>query len=190
MPLLVLALVALLGFGFVWLLFGVARAAPPYRADGDTLTFRHGKLLRLFAVVVFFAAPLVFGLWLLFFPPRSNATLFPIIVAAAVLGVAGVLLVWEAFKFQLTTSPAGLDCRSPWKGKFAHPWEQVTVLEYSALNAWFVLKFAGGSEFHVPTLVPGVARFLEACERRLKPEQMAKAKRGYRTVGRKWPFGP
>jgi hypothetical protein len=83
MPFLVLSLVAVLGLGFVWLLFGVARAAPPYRADGDTFTFRHGKLLRLFAVVVFFAAPLVFGLWLLFFPPRSNATLMPAVVGAA-----------------------------------------------------------------------------------------------------------
>jgi hypothetical protein len=189
MPLLVLAFVALIGLGFVWLLFAVARAAPPYRADGGTITLRHGQLLRAFAVLAFFGAPMLFALWVLFFPPRSNATFAPAIVAAALLGLAGFLLVWEAFKFQLTLSPAGLDCRSPWKGRFSHAWEQVTALEYSTVNAWFVLKFQGNSEFHVSTLVPGVSRFLEACEGRLKPEQMTGAKRGYGWVRRKWPYG-
>lgn len=190
MPLLVLALAALLGLGFVWLLFAVARAAQPYRDDGGTIALRHGLLLRAFAVLAFFGAPMVFGLWILFFPPRSNATLAPIIVAAALLGLAGFLLVWEAFKFQLTVSPTGLDCRSPWKGRFSQTWEQLTALEYSVANAWFTLKFRGDSEFHVSTLVPGVSRFLELCEGRLKPEQMANAEAGYRKLGRKWPFGP
>jgi endonuclease/exonuclease/phosphatase family metal-dependent hydrolase len=190
MPLLVLVLAALLGLGFVWLLFAVARAVPPYRVDGDTIVLRHGQLLRAFAVLAFFGAPMVFGLWILFFPPRSNATLAPIVVAAALLGLAGFLLVWEAFKFQLTVSPAGLDCRSPWKGRFSQTWDQVTALEYSSANAWFTLKFQGGGAFHVSALVPGVSRFLEACEGRLKPEQLANAEPGYRKLGRKWPFGP
>lgn len=188
MPLLVLFAAALIGLGFVWLLFAVARAAPPYRAEGGTITLRHGQLLRAFAVLAFFGAPMIFALWILFFPPRSNATLTPIIVAAALLGLAGFLLVWEAFKFQLTVSPAGLDCRSPWKGRFSHSWEQVTAVEYSVANAWFALKFQGGGQFHVSTLVPGVSRFLETCEGRLKPEQMAGAKRGYAKIHRKWPF--
>lgn len=190
MPLLVLAFVALLGFGFVWLLFAVARAAPPYREEAGTITVRHGALLRAFAVLAFFGAPMLLGLWVLFFPPRSNATLAPAIVTAALLGVAGILLVWEAFQFQLTISPAGFECRSPWKGRFSQTWEQVTALEYSAVNAWFILRFSGGGSFHVSTLVPGVSRFLEACESRLKPEQMANAEPGYRKLGRKWPFGP
>ncbi len=189
MPLLVLFAAALIGLGFVWLLFAVARAAPPYRDDSGTVTLRHGQLLRAFAVLAFFGAPMLFGLWILFFPPRSNATLAPIVVAAALLGLAGFLLVWEAFKFQLTVSPAGLECRSPWKGRFVYSWEQVTALEYSAVNAWFVLKFQGGGEYHVSALVPGVSRFLEACEGRLKPEQMTNAEPGYRKLGRKWPFG-
>ncbi len=187
MPFLVLAFVALLGFGFVWLLFAVARAAPPYREEAGTVTFRHGALLRAFAVLAFFGAPMLLGLWVLFFPPRSNTTLAPAIVTAALLGVAGILLVWEAFQFQLTISPAGLECRSPWKGRFSQTWEQVTAIEYSAVNAWFVVKFPDGA-FHVSTLVPGVSRFLEECERRLKPEQIAGAKRGYASLRRKWPF--
>ncbi len=189
MPLLVLAFVALLGFGFVWLLFAVARAAPPYRVDGETVVVRHGALLRAFAVLAFFGAPMLLGLWILFFPPRSEATLAPIIVAAVLLGVAGILLVWEAFQFQLTITPAGLECRSPWKGRFSHAWDRVTALEYSAVNAWFVVKFPDGA-FHVSTLVPGVSRFLEECEGRLKPEQLANTEPGYRKLGRKWPFGP
>ena len=53
-----------------------------------------------------------------------------------------------------------------------------------------LFRSQSGSEFHVSTLVPGVSRFLEACEGRLKPEQMAGAKRGYGWVRRKWPYEP
>lgn len=189
MPLLVLALVAFLGFGFVWLLLSIARWAPPDRIDGETITFRHGQLLRAFAVIVFFGVPFAMGLMLIAYPPRSNLTMSASVVVAALFGLAGFLLTWEAFQYRLVVSPAGLECRSPWKGRFTQTWDSVTAVEYSTVNMWFVLIFQGGSEFHVSTLVPGVSQFLEACERRLTPEQMAGAKRGYGWVRRKWPHG-
>ncbi len=189
MPLLVLALVVLIGFGFVWLLVAVARAAPPYRADGATITLRHGQLLRGFALLAFFGAPLLFGLWLIFFPARSQTTLVPVVITVLALAVFALLLVWEAFQFQLTLSPAGLEGRSPWKGRFTHTWPQVTALSYSRTNAWFRLSFADGGAFHVSIIVPGVAKLLETCEHHLKPDQMANAKDGYRWVRRKWPYG-
>ncbi|QEL16135.1 endonuclease/exonuclease/phosphatase family protein [Limnoglobus roseus] len=190
MPLLVLALVALLGFGFVWLLFATSRAAPPYRVEGDTSIFRHGKLMQFFAVLSFFGAELILGLWVIFFPPRSNATLMPVVVTAVVLGLAGFLLIWEAFRFQLTTTTTGLDCKSPWKGRAQQSWSQVKELAYSPVNSWFALTFQDGRSFHVSRLVPGVTRFLESCERHLPPEAMTKAAPGYHRLGRKWPFGP
>lgn len=188
MPLLALALVALLGFGFIWLLLSVARAAPPERIDGDTITFRHGKLMRSFAVLVFFGVPLGMGLMVIAYPPRSNLTISLSAAVAVLFGIAGFLLTWEAFQYRLTIAPSGLDCRSPWKGRFQHTWEQVTAVGYSRLNAWFILTFGSNGSFCVPVLVPGVARFLEECEKRLKPETFANAKAGYRAVGRKWPF--
>lgn len=187
MPLLVLALAGLLGLGFVWLLFAVARAAPPYRTEGTTITFRHGKLLRAFAVLAFFGAPMLLGLWIVLFPPRSDFTRLPIILAAAVLGIMGLLLIWEAFQFQLTISPQGLECHSPWKGRSTHSWEQLMAVAYSRWNAWFVLTFQGGRVFHVSSLIPGVGRFLEACEQHLKPEQMTGSEAGYRWLRRKRP---
>lgn len=187
MPLVVLLLVVVLGLGFVWLLFSVARSVPPARVEGDAVTFRHGRLLQAFAVVALFGAELGLGLWALFYPPRSNATLLPIVVTAVALGLAGFLLVWEAFRFQLVSTPTALDCRSPWRGRFQRSWAQVTALEYSAANAWFVLKFQDGSAFHLSRLVPGVTKFLELCEQHLKPEAMTKAAAGYRRLGRKWP---
>lgn len=187
MPLLVLLLAVVLGLGFVWLLFSAARSAPPARVEGDTVTFRHGPLLQAFAVLALFGAELGLGLWALFYPPRSNATLLPIVVTAVALGLAGFLLVWEAFRFQLVSTPTSLDCRSPWRGRFQRPWQQVTGLAYSAANSWFVVRFQDGQTFHLSLLVPGATKFLELCEQHLKPEAMTKAAGGYRRLGRKWP---
>jgi hypothetical protein len=187
MPALVLALVAVLGFGFVALLFALARIAPPHRVDGDIVTLRHGPLLRGFAITAFFGAPLLLGLWIALFPPRSNATLLPVILTTALLALLGVLLVWEAFQFELTIAPTGLTGRSPWKGRFAQPWANLKAVRYSRGNAWFALAFADGGTFHVSALVPGVVRLLEACERHLPPEALAGAQPGYRMVRRPWP---
>lgn len=189
MPFLVLALVVLFGFGYVWLLVAVARAAPPYRVDGATITLRHGQLLRGFSLLAFFGAPLLFGLWLIFFPARSQTTLVPVVITVLALAVVALLLVWEAFQFQLTLSPTGLEARSPWKGRFTHTWPQVTALSYSRTNAWFSLSFADGGAFHVSIIVPGVSKLLETCERHLTPDQMTTAAAGYRALNRKWPFG-
>lgn len=191
MPLLFLALAVVLGVGFVWLLFATARRGRP-ATDPATgaLTFRHGTPLRWFAVFALFGAETLFGVWAVVYPPQSPRTAVPLAVGAAALGLAGALLCWEAYRFAVTTSPEGLDCRSPWRGRRVVPWEGIVRVEFSAANAWFAVRFADGRSFRVPAVVPGVGRFLEECERHLKPDQLRPAKGGYPLVGRKWPYQP
>jgi hypothetical protein len=189
MPLLYLALAVVLGVGFVWILFAAARRGRP-AADPATggLLFRHGPALRWFAVFALFGAELLFGVWAVVYPPQSAAAAAPVVAGAVLLGLAGVLLCWEAYRYALVVTDRELDCRSPWHGRRVVPWEAVTRLEFSAANAWFVLRFADGTSFRVPAVVPGVGHFLAACEGHLKPEQLRPAKGGYPLVGRAWPF--
>jgi hypothetical protein len=184
MPLLFLALAVVLGVGFVWLLFAAARRGVPHGA----LTFRHGLVLRAFAVFALFGAPTLFGAWAALYPAAAARLAVPLALGAAALGLAGALLCWEAYRFAVTASDAELDCRSPWRGRKVVPWELVTRVEFSAANAWFRLHFADGGSFRVPAVVPGIGRFLEACERHLKPEQLRPAQGGYPLAGRKWTY--
>jgi hypothetical protein len=189
MPLLFLVLALIVGLGFVWSLFITARRGKP-AIDPSTgaMTFRHGWMLRWFAVFALFGAQILLAVWAVIYPPQSAKTAFPVAAAAVVLGVVGALLCWEAYRFALILTAGELDCRSPWKARRVVPWEGVTRVEFSTANAWFVLRFSDGQSFRVPAAIPGVRVFLEECERRLKPEQMKPAKGGYELAGRKWPY--
>jgi len=191
MPVLFLALAVLLGVGFVWLLFATARRGRP-AADPATgaLTFRHGAPLRWFAVFALFGAETLFGVWAVLYPEQAAKLAVPLAIGAATLGLAGALLCWEAYRFAVAVGPDGLDCRSPWRGRRVVPWAGVARVEFSPANAWFAFRFADGTAFRVPAVVPGIGRLLEECERHLKPEQLLPAKGGYPLVGRKWPYPP
>ena len=186
MPLLLIPLAALLGMGFVWLLFTAARRGEP-RRDGDTLTFRHGWVLRAFAPAALFGGEAFFAIWMLLYPPQSPRTGLTIIAGASVLAVVGTILFWEAIRFQLVLRPGELDCRSPWRARQVVPWELVKRVSFSSANLWFVFHCETGT-FCVSATVPGVRYLLEACERHLKPEQLAEAKPGYAWAGRKPSF--
>jgi hypothetical protein len=189
MPLLILTLCLTLGVGFLMLLASHGRRSQPFHHDAATQTthLRHGRLLRVFAVMVFFGAEFVFGVWLLVYPPTTRSSTFITISLAVVLGVLGLLLIWEAYRFALVISLTSLECRSPWKAPRTFTWSQVTRLEYSRANSWFILRFATGESFRVSTVVPGVGEFLAACEQHLTAEQLTGAERGYAAIGRAWP---
>lgn len=187
MALLFLVLTLLIGVGMLWALISTARRGEPQRDPTGGMVFRHGRLLRWFAVFALFGAEGLLAVWAIIYPPQSPRTAVPLFVGAATLGLLGILLCWEAYRYSLTVTPETLDCRSPWRGRMVLPWAGVTRLSFSAVNAWFVLHFVDGRSFRVPAVVPGIQRFLEACERHLSPEQLRPARGGYPLVNRKWP---
>jgi hypothetical protein len=189
MPVLFLVLALLIGVGFVWVLFASARhGTPSTDPNSGAVMFRHSAALRWFAVFALFGAQLLFGVWIIVYPPQTTQSAIPVAAGALTLGLAGVLLCWEAYRYALIVTEQELDCRSPWRGRQVVPWNLVSRVEFSAANAWFVLRFVGGGSFRVPAVVPGVGSFLAHCERHLKPEQLRSAKAGYPLIGRKWPF--
>ena len=190
MPYLIVAIMALFGLGFVGLLFVAARRGRPYQHDAATATttLRHGVWLRAFAVFAFFGAELVLCVWLLVTPPPTARLAALPLLGGVVLGLVGILLILEAYRFAVTVSPTGIDCRSPWKPRRVGPWGDVESVAFSQANLWFLLKFSSGGSFRVSALVPGVGHFLHVCETHLPPAKMLAAKPGYAWVGRKWPY--
>jgi hypothetical protein len=180
-------IVAVPVIGFLGLLMWAAQRGRPVEGPGGTLVFRHGLLLRGFAMVMAFGIPLGITILVLFNPPKKEGDLTAIVCLYALFGVLSAPLLWEAMRFSLTVSPEGLDCRSPWRGHRFLPWEEVKEVSYNATNSWFVIRARDGWKFRPSILVPGLAKFLEACERRLPLSALANAEEGYRRVRRPFP---
>lgn len=157
MPVLLLILALLLGFGFLAVLLRGGRGQP-YRVDGNTIVLRHSPLLRWFSVMALFGGETLFGLWVTILPPETQTQRWLLAGGAMMLGVVGLALVWEAFQWQLTATPTHLDCRSPWKPRIQVARDQITQRRYSRLNGWHVLRFADGRSFRIPCIVPGAIR--------------------------------
>jgi hypothetical protein len=155
MPTLLVLLAILLAVGFVGLLVLLARRGGPAEDDGATFTLRHSPALRIFSIVA------LFGFWAGIVPPQDERLAVAFTLGAAALAASGFALLWESYRWKLTVSPAGLDCRSPWKAPRTVPWSAVQSVTWSPLNGWHVVRFGGGS-FRIPGIVPGAGRFLAA----------------------------
>jgi endonuclease/exonuclease/phosphatase family metal-dependent hydrolase len=187
MALLFVLLAILLTVGFIWLITTTAQGEP-FRVDGGTVTYRHSLLLRGFSLFALFGVGFVLIVGWILFPPKVGQSYLPLILMALTLAFASFLLCWESFQFQLQTTPDQLICDSPWSGRRHLSWSELSSLDYSTLNMWFILKFRDGRAVRISALVPGISKFLDQCEHRLKPEQLVNAQKGYEKLKRKWPY--
>ncbi|VTR96740.1 hypothetical protein [Tuwongella immobilis] len=179
------AIVGVVVVTFLAILMGAAQRGKP-TTDRSTgfLVFRHHILLRLFSLVAAFGIPLVLTALVIANPPENQSDTIAILGIYAMFGVLSAPLLWESMRFALVVSPEGLDCHSPWRGQQFIRWEEVEQVSYSSLLGWFVIRADGGRKFRVSAMIPGLNAFLEACEQRVSPAQLSRAKAGYTLLGR------
>jgi hypothetical protein len=147
------------------LLWTARRGRPKVDLSTGALWFRHSVLFRGFAVLAAFGMPLAITALLIFvMPPKNAGDVLAVIAIYALFFVLGGPLLWEASRFALGVSKAGLDCRSPWRASRFVPWTEVTQISYSSINSWFIIRTRDGWKFHVSVLVPGLSEFLASCE--------------------------
>src|SRR5205085_1299646 len=93
-----------------------ARQGRPQSLPGDgTLLFRHNALFRWGAVLTAIGLPILLTVVLYLFPPQRMEV--PYLVAMYLLfAVLTLPFVWEAGRYYLLATAAGLECRSPWRG--------------------------------------------------------------------------
>ena len=180
-------IVAVPAIGFLSLLLWAARRGRPAEGPGATLVFRHGLLLRGFSLFAAFGIPLGITVLVLFNPPKQDGDVTAILCLYGLFAVLSAPLLWESMRFSLAVTPEGLDCRSPWRGHRFLAWHEVKEVSFNPTNSWFVIRAHDGWKFRPSILVPGLARFLEQCERHLPLSALANAVEGYRRVGRPFP---
>jgi hypothetical protein len=174
--------------GFLVILTGAARRGVPTvdRATG-LLLFRHHLVLRAFALVAAFGIPIALTALVISNPPKNQNDYVAITCLYLLFAGLSAPLLWETTRYALLVGPEGLDCRSPWRGRQFFRWDEVEKVSFSTVASWFVLHATGGRKFRVPMYISGVRAFLEQCEQRLSPSQLAEAEPGYRVVNRPFP---
>ena len=61
----------------------------------------------------------------LFYPPKNGDDVTAILCLYGLFAALSAPLLWEAMRFSLAVTPAGLDCRSPWRGHRFLAWDEV-----------------------------------------------------------------
>jgi len=169
------------------LLWTAQRGRPKADAATGAPWFRHRVLFRGFALFAAFGIPLAITALVISMPPKNRGDVLAVIGLYGMFAVLGGPLLWEASRFAIGVSKAGLDCRSPWRTSRFVPWNEVERLSFSSINSWFIIRAIDGWKFRVSFLVPGLSEFLARCEQHLSVASLSKAKAGYATVGRPFP---
>jgi hypothetical protein len=169
------------------LLASSARQGLPRPARGGPVRlFRHNGLFRGFAIAA--AAGLPVGLaGLLYFHPPQRADVPYLVGLFLVFAIITLPLVWEAGRYYVLVTPAGLECRSPWRGVRALAWDDVVDVRYSAMNAWFEFVGRDGDRIRAHAFVAALNDLLALVEARVPASVLKGARAGYARIGRAFP---
>lgn len=167
-----------------------ARRGLPRPRPGDrAVLVRHDPLFR--GVVLALAVLLPAGLtvFLHYSPPFRRDVPFILGLYLVSAGLS-TLFVWEAGRFYVLATPAGLEGRSAWRGLRVIPWDDLEAVVYSPLNAWFEFRGRTGERVRAMTFAAGLNELLRVVEENVPPEALAGARNGYTRIGRRFPGLP
>jgi Bacterial PH domain len=186
-PLISHGLIALAVVALLALIAWAGRHGRPRPAPGpDTLLLRYNLLFRWFAYAIAFGIPAGLTVAVYFHPPRAEVRWY--VLGLYLLFAALTLpLVWEASRYYLLVTPAGLEARSAWRGTRFLAWDDIDGLSYSSVNSWFVFSATNGDRLRVSAYVGGLKNLLALAETRLPITAIKAARTGYAKLGRPFP---
>lgn len=186
-PILVPSLVAISIGGVLGLLaFFAGRKRPASFPHLRRAVFRYRLPVRLFALGATVTLPTAITFLVLLFPPVRTETL-SVAGAYLVVGMLCSLLLWESAWYYITLDAKGIAYRSPWRGFKSFPWDDVSLVSYSAFNMWFLIRFKDGDKVRVPIFVGNLKELLHRIESHLPADALRRARKGYEKVGRPFP---
>jgi hypothetical protein len=165
-----------------------ARRGQP-RSEGPFLVVRHSPVFRCTVLAVAVLVPAGLTIWQRYNPPfRGDVPL----LLGAYLSVAAVttILVWEAGRFYLLATTTGVEGRSAWRGLRAIEWDDLEVVRYRPLAAWFEFHGRNGGTIRVPAFAAGLDELLRRVEASVAPGTLVRARSGYARLGRPFPALP
>ena len=167
-----------------------ARRGLPRLLPGDqALLLRHNSLFRwsILAVAVLLPAGLTAYVYFSALFRRDVPFILGMYLVTAGLST---LLVWEAGRFYLLATPAGLEGRSAWRGVRVIAWDDLDSIVYRPLNAWFEFRGRAGERVRVVAFAAGMNELLRVVEENVPASSLVAARSGYARLGRRFPALP
>ena len=153
----------------------------------DSLEFRYQSYMRWGSICVAIGVLVGITVMVVVHPPKNLDETVAIIMMYAVSTVLTGALVWECVRFRVVVGSEGIECRSPWQRRRFIRWGDVVNVSFDNQLGHFDIHTTGRRGIRVPALVGGLGTILEACERRLTPNQLMPALRAYVLLGRRFP---
>lgn len=157
------------GLMLTWLVM-VVRGPRGLNSAGALVVLGYGPVVRSLALVLALLPPLImiYAIWV--FPwRRETAMNLAGLCFAGVSLVAGLPLI-EATRVQVVVTDESVTRYSPWLGEATLRWSDVESVDYSSLNAWFILSGAGMS-IRVSRFLAGLDVFVQTIHRKVPPER-------------------
>lgn len=153
-------------FWLVIALFGPRKIDAP----GVLVSLRYGAALRILALILAWASAgvTIYVLWN--FHWRSERALLGVgagFLAASV--ISGLLLI-EVERTHFAITEDSIIRQSPWTGKCAVAWNEVTRISYSPLNRWFIVT-AGTRTIRISRHLSGIPEFVRIAQRKLATDR-------------------
>jgi hypothetical protein len=165
------------------------RGLPRPLPGGSVFLVRHSPVFRWTVLAVAVLVPIGLSVGLRYNRPLRGDVPFLIGVYVAVAAVT-TLLVWEAGRFYLLATSAGLEGRSPWRGVRAVRWDELEVVRYRPLGTWFEFRGSDGQTIRAPAFTAGLDELLRRVEASVPPGTLVGARPGYVRLGRPFPALP
>jgi hypothetical protein len=139
---------------------------PAIERSAGKVILRYAWWVRCFFLASAFVIPLGITLLGISKEPKNPADLRAFIGLYALFAVLSVPSWWMTTRFSLTITAAGLECRSPWRGRRFVAWDEVVALTPSQAIQWHILQTSSGYRFCIPNQgVPGLTLLQEMVDR-------------------------
>ena len=158
---------------FAWLLVALF-SRRKIEEPGALVVLRYGPVLRVLALVLAWGAPGIVIYVLGNFPPRNQDTFLAVGVGFLVACLIPGLLLIEVERTQIAVTEDEIIRRSPWKGKCNLKWSEVSRVDYSRINQWFVIS-APTHRIRISRYLNGLGEFVKIARRKLSSERYSGA---------------
>ena len=164
---------------------GLPRVAP----GAPARLVRHAPGFRWTVLAAAVVVPVALTLGQRYYPPTRLDVPYLLGLYLAVAAVT-TPLVWEAGRFYLLATPAGLDGRSPWRGARAIAWDDLESVAYRPLPGWFEFRGRDGQTLRAFGFAAGLDDLFRLVEAHVPAAALVRARAGYARLGRPFPALP
>jgi hypothetical protein len=162
------------------------RGLPRVITGSGLLLVRHNPVFRWFTLMAAVLVPAGLTILLVVYRPTRQDVPYLISLYLFFAGLT-TLLVWEAGRFYVLTTPTGLEGRSAWRGTTVIRWDDFEAMLFRPFGSWFEFVGIDRVRIRAHTTATGIPELLRIVETRAPVEYLKPARPGYARIGRTFP---